>query len=604
MTEKDKPKIEVFYDEHDQKGGEFFERYKKESSPELILKSSREFRVSKNPEGEKMATFLVGFYYLEKGKKEKNQSEAGKLFLKAIKEFKKTDADKRVEKEAELLFLKTKMTDIDNGKADLKVISRRTELLKELGHKVQYHQEMALHQLITLTSNYSKLGTDEINKINESMLRHAQQAGDEDLQNKIKSLYHQIKAKNVHNDKIAADELNKAAEAVKMTSDKFGEAMIQTELMMAKAMTTPDPAKRGQLLAKVASDYEKNGHKMKANFVKSLLSPAPVKAATIVYLSDKSMEKLQELEKKIKEKAGEQSGPCAIFYHIGYAMERIKQIKMIMTRMAMARKEITELHIQENALRPKKDTPGKPISKRRGQIWRRIDTLREQMKLDMENLFIYGNLLLDQWSYVIGYIAGYEVPPTNSGWAPNFKGLLEKLQAKKYEGELSDFWSKHKKDIIWLNFHLRFYRNVFIEHLRKPWQMGNTMSVYGDEFSFHIPAAVGYVKPEDEKKILEEIYPLSPQRLRDMPDDYWEKKNLRRVLEVTLNYIDEIEEQADREKVWNAWEQLGGSTQSYDVIGLRLFNYISQSIETMIAFLDKNPSKLLLGEFKNDTKKH
>lgn len=82
-----------------------------------------------------------------------------------------------------------------------------------------------------------------------------------------------------------------------------------------------------------------------------------------------------------------------------------------------------------------------------------------------------------------------------------------------------------------------------------------------------------------------------------MPDDYWEKKNLHRVLEVTLFFIDEIENQADREKVWNAWHKLGGSTPSYDVIGSRLFKYIFSSIDTIIEFIDKYPKLLKFGKF-------
>lgn len=220
----------------------------------------------------------------------------------------------------------------------------------------------------------------------------------------------------------------------------------------------------------------------------------------------------------------------------------------------------------------------------------------------MESLFIYGNLLLDQWSYIISYIAGYEVPKDRKDISKdkpdlNFAGLLNLLQSKVYSGELTEFWNVHKKDIIWLNFHLRAYRNIFVEHMRKPWQRGTTMASYGDDFNFHIPTPVGYISDIDKQRTLKKIYELAPEKLKKMPDDYWEKRNLHRALEVTLYYIDELENQSDREKVWEAWHELGGSAHSYDNVGIRLLNYVFTSLDTINSFIDKYPKLIKFGEF-------
>jgi len=102
----------------------------------------------------------------------------------------------------------------------------------------------------------------------------------------------------------------------------------------------------------------------------------------------------------------------------------------------------------------------------------------------------------------------------------------------------------------------------------------------------------------EKKKILQEMYKLAPKRLKDMPDDYWEKKNLLCSLEVTLFYIDELENQSDRDKVWEAWHVLGGSAPSYDTIGIRLLNYLFTSLDTISDFVDKYPKLIAFGEFK------
>ena len=282
------------------------------------------------------------------------------------------------------------------------------------------------------------------------------------------------------------------------------------------------------LFRSVADDYKKRGLKQREHFVKNLIYPIPVKAAQIIFLCDKSLEKLKEVEKKLVS-IRTPGKPAAVFYHIGYLMERIKDVQRIMMRMGLARKELTDLEIKMNSITPTKITPGKPYPKYLQLVYRRSNNLRDQMRQDMESLFIYGNLLLDQWSYIISYIAGYEVPKDKKEIANgkkdlHFAGLLNLLQAKNYTGELAQFWKLHKKDIIWLNFHLREFRNIFVEHMRKPWQRGTTMASYGDDFNFFIPAPVGYVNETEKKKILEEMYKLAPKKLKDMPDDYWEKK--------------------------------------------------------------------------------
>lgn len=593
---------EVFYDEYEQRASRLYEQFSKEKSPpDLLLRASDEIAKSSNPEAKKISTLYRAWYFREIGVKDKNNERARKYLLKSLTEFKKiVPADDVILKRVELEFLKRKL-DRASKRPDLKIFLRRATLFNELKQENGYNQDMSLYYMFYLMDNFDSLSNEEITKYADLMLEHAKKGMNDELTYKIKGLYHQIRANAVFSSKERVKELEKAIEAIKMTSDKYGKGLVETEVLMAKAMSTADRSKRNTLLSTVAEDYKKRGLKKQEDFVRNLMYPIPVKAAKIIYLCDKSIDKLRDLEKKLVglRKLGK---PAAVFYHIGYLMERINDVQRIMMRMALTRKELTDLQIKTNSLAPVKITPGKPYPKRLQVVYRRNDNLRNQMRQDMESLFIYGNLLLDQWSYVISYIAGYEVPKDkkeiDSGKIDlNFAGLLNLLQAKRYKGELAQFWSTHKKDIIWLNFHLRAYRNIFVEHMRKPWQRGTTMASYGDDFNFHIPAPAGYVDEVEKKKILQDVYKLAPKRLKDMPDDYWEKKNLHRVLEVTLYYIDELDNQSDRDKVWEAWHKLGGSAPSYDTIGIRLLNYVFTSLDTINEFMDQHPKLIRFGEF-------
>lgn len=596
-----KPKAEVFYDEFEKRAVDLYKKFSKDKKPpELLLHASEEIIKSSNPEASQISTLYRAWYFREKGVGEKNTSKARKFLLKALTEFKKiVPADDIILKRIELEFLRRKFE--GRRRPELKDLIRRAELFKSLGQENEYNAEMSLYYMFLITEQFDNLRNDEVIKISDDMLVHAEKGLKDELLYKIKAFYHQVRANTKFNPKDRAKELENAVAAIQMTSDKFGKNSTETEVKMARAMATADRRKRNKILEGVAEDYRKRGLKDREVFVRNLIYPIPVKAAKIIYLCDKSIERLKEVEKKLVNLKTPRK-PAAVFYHIGYLMERIKDVQRIMMRMATTRKELTDLQIKIHSLTPKKITPGKPYPKRLQAVNRRNDFLREQMRQDMESLFIYGNLLLDQWSYVISYVAGYEVPKDkreieNGKKDLHFAGLLNLLQSKEYSGELLEFWTIHKKDIIWLNFHLRAYRNIFVEHMRKPWQRGTTMASYGDDFNFHIPAPVGYVSSEEKKKILEEVYKFAPQKLKDMPDDYWEKQNLHRALEVTLYYIDGIENQADREKVWEAWQKLGGSAPSYDVIGIKLLNYMFTSLETISKFIDENLKLIKFGEF-------
>lgn len=217
--------------------------------------------------------------------------------------------------------------------------------------------------------------------------------------------------------------------------------------------------------------------------------------------------------------------------------------------------------------------------------------LTEQMKLDMESLYVFGNLLLDQWAYMISYLVG-----TNNPDSFNFHALYDEMSSNKNKGLLSLLWGRHRKDIYWLYYQPCSYRNIFIEHVRRPWQRGNTMSVYGDDFNLFIPTPPGWLDDKQIQQSIKDIYYLAPKALKDMPDDYWEEKKLRRVLELTFNQIDRIEEKAGREKAWDVWKVVGGSTPSYDVVGYRLIDFVNSSIATMIEIISANPKKINLGK--------
>jgi hypothetical protein len=75
---------------------------------------------------------------------------------------------------------------------------------------------------------------------------------------------------------------------------------------------------------------------------------------------------------------------------------------------------------------------------------------------------------------------------------------------------------------------------------------------------------------------------------------------MRNLLEEIFYNIDQIREQADRERVWNVWNEVGGLTPSYDVIAMRLMRFTATSLLTIIDSISMYPEKVNLGAQRTD----
>jgi hypothetical protein len=263
-------------------------------------------------------------------------------------------------------------------------------------------------------------------------------------------------------------------------------------------------------------------------------------------------------------------------------------VKTIVTRLLENRQLLTQLTYRQEALRPKvKIRYGKLASKRFQLVWDKYVAVNQRMKLDMESLFIFGNLLLDHWAIVTAYLVGKTHPEDL-----NFFKLADQLQGRGDKGLMQPLWANHHKDILWLLYQIRNYRNIFIEHMRDPWQRGTSMLTYGNDFRLSSPAPPDCIGEDEIEKEVKKIRHLAPHWARNSE---WYRKYPRQLLEVIFFYIDEIKEKQQREEVWTVWKKLGGWTFSYDMIAFRLMRFLAESILTMLDVLAKHPDKIYVG---------
>lgn len=284
------------------------------------------------------------------------------------------------------------------------------------------------------------------------------------------------------------------------------------------------------------------------------------------------------------------AGPYALFYHHGLLVERLENLQILIGRIGKARYRSTELAYREDRYRSLKADLGCSDSKRLSALLRESAELTKQMCLDAESLYIFANLTLDQWSFVLAYSLGL-AEPTKYRYA----FLVDQLQGATTPAKWHRFRDAHLTDAIWLLHQVRSHRNAFIEHVERPWQRGSTMGVYGEDFNFFITTPVGWLTPDEEKRVIDEIRQFAPQWVKDLPADHWQAQP-RAVLEATYREIDRVPTQADREKIWKVWRQIGGSTVSFDQIADRLVSFLAATANMVREEVMAHPESINLGK--------
>lgn len=590
------PKVAAYQDDFERKANALYEEYHKDSSKFANLKEATQlYEKTSNPEGKQIAALLDVLYLRELGKRETNKEKASELLHKAFLSIEKITGKDSIEtRQIELEYLNKKLGALESAKPSKEIFLRIAEIHKSFGNEKKYHAYMTLYY-IHLITDLPQFDKQIINYCNQ-MVNHAEESGNNEFLFKAKGLYHQIKSSIEIDPRLAVHELEEALQTIKQTHDRFGEKEVEAKLNVSKAIITPDKKKRQLLLESAAKTWAELGNEKEFVSVVKMLSPMPVGVRIIIQLIAQALKNHQKLNKTIHTLIKFTPGPYALFHHHSHLQERINDVKRIITRLGENKKELNDISIKETAIRPKKIRPGKPFPKRFQKLTQRKNELTGQMKMDMESLYIFGNLLLDQWAYVIAYLIGHNNPDKFS-----FHTLYEKMSSKKDKGVLLDIWNKHRKDIYWLYYQLRSYRNIFIEHVRRPWQRGSTASVYGDDFNLFMPTPPGWLDENIINQRLKGVFHLAPRALKEAPDDYWEKRNLHRALEVIFMNIDSVENHKDREKVWDVWKDVGGSTPSYDIVALRLMSFVASSVITMIDIVSEAPQDINLG--KGDSKK-
>lgn len=326
---------------------------------------------------------------------------------------------------------------------------------------------------------------------------------------------------------------------------------------------------------------------------------------TFNVIKDDAEKILHQLSKTVSGGLKPRPGPYAFFNHITQALERLKDCDRAVKRLFRERKELTELTYSEEALRPKDWPSGKPFPDDVQEVMKWESELTEYMKQDMETLYIFGGMLLDQWTLLALYIAGVGRPEKR--YKHPFHDLVTEFEKENESSicttsRIYPIWVNLKSDILWLDYQIRFYRNRFIVHSDRPWQRGTTRGLYGDDFNLFIPTPPGWLDDEKVNTEIKKLLHLAPSHIREAPDDHWEKARPRALIERIFNNIGNIENKDDREKVARLFGKVGGSTPSFQIIAENLFRFMCSATKQLNDIAGTNLKTINIGRSKGSSR--
>lgn len=284
------------------------------------------------------------------------------------------------------------------------------------------------------------------------------------------------------------------------------------------------------------------------------------------------------------------AGPYALFHHLLHAHERVEDVRLIYSRLAVNRRRLTAVNSELQRVRPREWPGGTPYPQDVSLLMIRGDQITRVLKFDLESLFHFGSVLLDQWSLCVAYLAGKPTPEEHT-----FHGLVRSLDEPTLDHVLTPIAATLRAEARWLQFWMRTYRNRFVVHADRPWQRGTTSRLIGDEFNLFTPSPPGWENDEQlDAEILTAIR-LAPEWLQRKDADYWERSHPARLLERIVENIGSLDRHADRERVAHLAGRKGLSTPTFRVLIGVLVYFISNGMRLAREAALQAPAKINLG---------
>jgi hypothetical protein len=288
---------------------------------------------------------------------------------------------------------------------------------------------------------------------------------------------------------------------------------------------------------------------------------------------------LQQLTSSFVRLRGPLEGPLLLFHHVSTAVERCRQLSLLLTRLHNNRVELFKYDILEDSIRRREitDEEDQLVSR---ELYIKSHAIDDEIVLDFQTMLIFGGMLLDDWAQTAGYVFGTSKPGKNT-----FDALAKSDGAKPFE----EFWGEFKEDILWLDAVPRLIRNKFIVHREQPWQTGHTRSIHFLDWKFWVPVAVGWLTETE----------INTHKAKLIALLNFHNISLGRnnVHELVFEGLDNIAKFSldERKEILKIASIIGFGTPTFQQFGKRIFDFLLRATHFLVRSAELNPNLINFG---------
>lgn len=297
-------------------------------------------------------------------------------------------------------------------------------------------------------------------------------------------------------------------------------------------------------------------------------------------LGRKAVEALQTLTTTISSLRSPVQGPALLFSHASGAVERSKQLSMLLKRLYSNRLELLRYDGIEHLTHPSNWPADKPYPIEFREIYEESNSIDEEIVMDFQSLIIFGGMLLDEWALMASYVLAANKP---------HKCTFDALAKSEGKTPYNELWALHRDEILWLDVIPRQFRNKMIVHRELPWQTSHTRSLQFLDWSFWIPIAPGWLTEEEQLQHINTMKNLLTKVKIDTPSS-----NVHGLAFVALDNI-ALFDIGDRKLISEIAMNVGFATPSFQVFGEKMFAFVIAGTNYLIEKVKVKPENINLG---------
>lgn len=272
----------------------------------------------------------------------------------------------------------------------------------------------------------------------------------------------------------------------------------------------------------------------------------------------------------------------ALGSHIAHVQHRLADIHRILRRLARERRALLSLDSEIQKQMPKDWPAGIPYADNIQVLFKEQHELTGYLELDIETLYQFGAVLLDQWAHMVAYI-GALAKPEERDFAKLVQ-CLENPNNRDFLAPISDAIYKPNVEVIHrLYMQFRLYRNKFIVHRTKPWQRSSRRDYIRGEYVLWSPILPGSYTEEREMQLIRLVLDVASRGPAWFTPLFTDRhSNYQTLLHRMIGHSHEWS-LADRNKLIEAASNLGFETETFQELGECLLAFIRDTVPQIIA---------------------